>query len=293
MQLKFKHLWVMGTLLLTGSVLYMGCTKDAGGNDNNNIPAGKANISVYLSDAPVNYQNVLIDIRQVAVKIDTCQHNGDPDHNQPGCDHDHDQHNSNCEIWDTLNLTPGVYDLLTFRNGLDTIIANGITFNGKIERIQFVLGTNNSVVVDSVSHPLNLFNNQNYFYINIGRDHIDSITSNNFQLHLDFDLAHSIQLINGQYWLRPQMNPFSVHHTGEISGKITPRHSFGFVKAYNQTDSAFALPFFDGDFKIRSLPQGTYSVLIKGINGYSDSLINNIVVTRHSNTHLGNILLHQ
>jgi hypothetical protein len=274
------------------SVILYSCQKEVSVDTGSN-PGATNKLSVYLADGPTYYQKVLIDIQQIAVKLDTCKRNGDPDdHNRPGCDDDHDSLSANCEIWDTLSIHPGVYDLLALRNGLDTLLASGFILNGKIERIKVTLGNNNSVVADSISHPLNLLNNQHFVYINIGRDHLDSLSSNNLQLYLDFDLQHSIAYVGGQYWLKPVLKPFGRHAFGEIEGKIRPVHSHGLVKAYNATDSAFALPWDEGEFKIRGLKEGTYSLFIDGINGYKDTTITNIVVQRNRDTQLGTIQLH-
>jgi len=291
MKSNLKLVWPAGVVVLTLSLFFYSCNKENSATAD--IPPGNAKLSVYLTDGPMDFQKVLIDIQQIAVKVDTCRRNHDDDRDQPGCDDDHDQHNSNCEIWDTLTIRPGVYDLLKLRNGLDTLLASGFIINGKIERIKFTLGTNNIVMADSVMHPLNLLNNQNFVYVNIKRDHLDSLSSNNFQLYLDFDLARSIRLINGQYWLKPVLKPFGKHSSGEIDGKVRPVHSFGMIKAYNSTDTAFAMPQDEGEFKIRGLKDGTYSLFIDGINGYKDSIINNITVTRSRETQLGTIVLHQ
>jgi hypothetical protein len=291
MKSNSRPLRATGILLLTLSLFFYACNKEISASSD--IPPGNAKLSVYLTDGPLDFQKVLIDIQQIAVKVDTCHRNHDDDHDQPGCDDDHDQHNSNCEIWDTLSIRPGVYDLLKLRNGLDTLLASGFIINGKVERIKFTLGTNNSVMADSVVHPLNLINNQNFVYVNIKRDHLDSLSSNNFQLYLDFDLAHSIRIINGQYWLKPVLKPFGKHSSGEIEGKVRPVHSFGLIKAFNATDTAFAMPQDEGEFKIRGLKDGVYNLFIDGINGYKDSTIINITVTRNRDTQLGTILLHQ
>ncbi|MBS1512131.1 MAG: DUF4382 domain-containing protein [Bacteroidetes bacterium] len=285
-------LWLGGIAVVAICLFFYSCQKETSAAGDN-IPAGQQKVSVYLADGPTDYQQVLIDIQQIAVKVDTCHRNGDDDHDQPGCDDDHDQHHSNCEIWDTLNINPGVYDLLKLRNGLDTLLASGFTINGKILRIKLTLGTNNSVMADSVIHPLHLINNQNFVYVNILRQHLDSLTSNNFQLYLDFDLQHSIFYIGGQYWLKPVLKPFSLHSFGEIEGKVRPVHSFGLIQAYNATDTGYALPFDQGEFKIRGLKAGTYSVLIKGANGYKDSTISNVTVVQHQDTQVGTIVLHQ
>jgi hypothetical protein len=292
--MKTKAKIIFGVAISFAALFFFySCQKEITGN-NSNIPAGKMKFSVMLTDGPYDFQKVLVDIQQIAVKVDTCRRNHDnDDHNRPGCDDDHDSLERHCEIWDTLDINPGVYDLLTLRNGVDTLLANGFLINGKIERIKLTLGTNNSVMVDSVVHPLHLINDQHFVYVNIHHEDLDSLSSSNFQLFLDFDLARSIRLINGEYWLKPVLKPFGQHSTGEIEGKIRPVHSFGIIKAYNATDTAFARPADEGEFKIRGLKEGTYSLFIDGINGYQDTTINNILVRRNRDTQAGTIQLHQ
>lgn len=279
-------------LIIAMALFFYACQKELS-TGMGNIPAGKTKLSVFLTDGPYDFQKVLVDIQRIEVKIDTCRRNDDEDHDGRGCDDDHDSLSSRCEIWDTLNIHPGVYDLMKLRNGTDTLLASGFLLQGKIERIKITLGNRDSVMVDSVVHDLKLINHQNFVFINIHREHLDSISSNNFQLFLDLNLAHSIKIINGEYWLKPVIKPFGEHSSGEIEGKIRPVHSFGLIKAFNATDTAFAKPWDEGEFKIRGLKDGTYSLFVDGINGFQDTTITNIMVTRGHDTKLGTIQLHQ
>jgi hypothetical protein len=257
------------------------------------VPAGKYKLSVFLTDGPLDFQKVLVDIQRVEVKLDTCKRNNDDDddHHGPGHDDDHDSLNRHCEIWDTLDIRPGIYDLLQLRNGTDTLLASGFLLQGKIKRIKLTLGTRDSVMVDSMMKVLRLVNNQNFVYIDIKKEHLDSLSSNNFHLYLDFDLARSIKYINGEYWLKPKIKPFGKHSTGEIEGKVRPVHSFGTIMAYNATDTAYARPWDQGEFKIRGLREGTYSLFIQGINGYQDTTLTNLIVRRGKETKVGLIQL--
>ena len=293
MKLTTRSMALVGTALLSISLLFNACQKDDISNPNDNVPPGSSRFAVYLTDGPYDFQQVLVDIQQIAVKLDTCHRNHDDDHNYPGCDDDHDQYNSNCEIWDTLDIRPGVYDLLKLRNGVDTLLASGFVLNGKVLRIKFTLGDNNSLMADSVIHPIKLVNNQHFVYVDIKKQHLDSLSSNNFQLYLDFDLARSIKYYNGQYWMKPVLKPFGHHSTGEIEGKVRPPHSYGSIRVINGTDTSFARPENEGRFKIRGLREGTYSLWIEGRNGYLDSTINNITVQRARETDIGTIQLHK
>jgi Domain of unknown function (DUF4382) len=277
-------------------IFFVACQKETSVSNPNNIPQDKAKLSVYITDGPLDFiQKVLVDIQRIEVKIDTCRRNdAEDDHdNRSGCDDDHDSLEHRCEIWDTLAIHPGVYDLLKLRNGVDTLLASGFIPKGKIERIKITLGTNNSIMVDSIVHPLNFLNNQNFLFVNIHREHLDSLSANNLKLLLDFDLFRSIKFINGQLFIRPFLKPFSDHSSGRIEGKVKPKGSFGTIYAFNTAkDTAFARPDDDdGEFKIRGLKEGTYSLFVDGINGYRDTTINNIEIRREKEVKLGTIEL--
>lgn len=275
-------------LLVIAAIVFAACQKSLNGTSET-IPAGKNKLSIYLLDGPLDYQQVNIDIQAIYVKVDTCKHYDDEDKD---CDDYKDSVEKECDIWDTLSIHPGVYDLLKLQNGVDTLLASGFVPQGHIEKIKFVLGTNNTVMVDSSIKPLNLKDGKNYIYFKIGHENIDSISNNNLELFLDFDLARSIKYENGKYWLKPSIKPFGNHATGEIEGKVRPVDAHGMIKAYNTTDTAFAFPdHHEGEFKIRGLKPGTYSVFIEGKNGYKDSIISNVDVKRDRETDLGKIVL--
>jgi Domain of unknown function (DUF4382) len=296
--MKTSRKLLFASFIAVASIIFFAaCQKETSvSGDDNTIPAGKAKLSVYLTDGPLDFiQSVMVDIQRIEVKIDTCRKNDDDDDhdNRPGCDDDHDSLERRCEIWDTLKIRAGVYDLLKLRNGVDTLLGSGLIPKGKIERIKIVLGSNNSITIDSVVHPLRFLNNQNFLFVNIHREHFDDLSLNNLKLLLDFDLFRSIRFVNGQFILRPVLKLFSDRSTGRIEGKVKPKGSFGTIYAFNSAkDTAFARPDDDdGEFKIRGLKEGTYSLFIDGINGYRDTTINNIDVRREKEVKLGTIEL--
>ena len=85
-------------------------------------------IRFLLTDAPGDYQAVNIDVRSVRVII-------------------------NDSIID-LETNQGVYNLLDFVNGKDTLIVNDEIPAGMLSQVRLVLGENNSVVRDSLMHGM-------------------------------------------------------------------------------------------------------------------------------------------
>ena len=71
-----------------------------------------------------------------------------------------------------------------------------------------------------------------------------------------------------------------MQHFGKIEGKVFPHGALPFVKAFNATDPASAIPENDGEYKIRGLKEGVYSIKFTGSNGYGDTTISNILVQK-------------
>lgn len=303
---------LLPVIILSALGIFIACRKEGSTTAAGNIPAGKEKLSIFLTDGPYDFQKVLVDIKSIQVLVDTCHRVGDPDegendqggdnnesHHDNGDGEHHDHHDgapdSACAIWTTLSINPGIYDLLKLRNGADTLLGSSFVPLGKIIKIKITLGNDNTIMADSVISPLKIRDNQDYVIISLRNELLDSIAPNNFHTILDFNLAQSITFEDSTYWLKPTIRAFSEKNTGSIEGKVRPAHSFGIIQAYNATDTAYALPDEDneGEFKIRGLKQGTYSVLIKGIDGYMDSTINKVQVAASEEAELGKIILHK
>lgn len=252
-------------------LLFVSCNKET------TDTSTQRKLSVYLTDGPGDYQHVYVDIQSVEVSLDTCDGPSD----------------DSCRVVQQLAINPGIYDLLTLSNGVDTLLASGFLLNGDIKRICLTLGSNNAVVVDSVSYPLTLPGAVSRTCINLGREHLDSLSSNTLQLYLDFDVERSIvRTGNGRYILKPVLHAFANHSTGAISGKVRPPGSYRLIRAASQTDTGYARPtprHHNGEFMIRGLDAGTYDVFIEGANGYRDTSITGVQVSRNRRNDIGNI----
>jgi len=254
-------------------------------------------LSVFLTDGPGDFEKVLVKINSVEVKLDTShagsgmRESDDDDRNDLiDDDDDDDDHRSHDQYgqWDTLNFTPGIYDLLTLRNGADTLLAQG-NFAGRVRKIRLGIGSVN-VVIDGEVYPVQMLNPSNYIYVKIEDDHLRS-NGRDHQVWLDFDISRSIVEIDGRYYLKPVLKPFNDDSYARLEGEVKPSGAATIISVYNATDTSTAIPDDDGEFRIRGLREGTYSVLYDGSNGYMDTVISNVELRRGRETELPEVVL--
>ncbi|MGZ3849077.1 MAG: DUF4382 domain-containing protein [Flavisolibacter sp.] len=287
-----KRIMTAAIALFTATAVFLvACKKETSGTGSQN----PKNLSVYLTDDPCQFDSVFIDIRTVEVKLDTSKEHRDDDHfgdKDENGDDDHEHHDS-FGYWDTLNIRPGVYNIMKLRNGLDTLLGSANLPAGALRKIRITLGTDNTLFNGGVSYPLQLLPGTNhYVYIKTHQEDFDQDDAVNARVWLDFDVCRSIIQENGQYYLKPGIRPFGNHQRGQIEGRVLPRLARSFIKAYNATDTATAIPGDEGEFRIRGLKEGTYSVLYMGFNGYKDTLVSNVQVYRGKETKLPLVTLH-
>lgn len=292
MKLTQKVFFGWSIMAVSLSLIIMACQKESAAA---NSAGSTKKLSVYLADDPCQYDSVSIDIRTVEVKIDTnTEHMSDDHFGDNDNDKDDDNKgNDNFGKWDTLTINAGVYNILKLRNGIDTLLGDANVAKGSIRKIRLTLGTKNSVVKNGITYPLSLLSGiNNYVYIKINKEHEDIISTAQSAIWIDFDVCESIKLIGGQYYLKPFCKPFGLKNFGRVEGKVLPAAANAFVKAYNSTDSATAIPEDDGEYRIRGLKEGTYSISFKGSNGYSDTTITNVQIMNGQEANVSTVTLH-
>ena len=267
------------TVLTVVSVIVYACQKDISGTGNSDINKPHS-VTIFLTDhqTPI-FDSVFIDLQQLEIKLedDTIPNGG----------------------WISLNIRSGVYNILRFRNGLDTLFATGNLPNARIKKIRLTLGTQNSAMVNGQSFPLAVKNEDRQVVANLESNNFEITPGGQILFWIDFDAGNSIQLDNSGsgnnngYRLKSHIKIFSRSHSGRIEGKVLPGAANPIVKAIIGTDTATAIPEHNGEFKIVGLNAGTYKVLFDGQNNYSDTIINNVVVRNREDTHLPTITLHQ
>ncbi len=139
---------------------------------------GTTDLRIGLTDNPYNASEVNVDILEVRVNL-----------------------RDDSTGWVNLTTAAGIYNLLDLQNGLDTLIAQGVIPTGTLKEIRFVLGTDNSIKIDSTVYPLTIpSGSESGLKIKLNKQlnaTLDSLT-------IDFDAALSIyQTGTGEYQLKP------------------------------------------------------------------------------------------
>lgn len=282
--------FVAATLIAIVSLVAVACNKSTSVENG----PGIQQVNFMLTDGPGSYDNVFVDIKSLQIVIDTAREGS---RKRDTCNWDHIGSNRESRkdsglVWTTIPIKAGVYDILKFRNGLDTLFASANVPKGSVRLVRIEFGTNNSLVKDSVTHPLNLSPNlPNFIVIKLKGHEFEEFASRRHRLWLDFDVRRSIIEANGRFYLVPVMHTFVEKNTASVAGKVKPRNAKAVITLFNNTDTAYALPNKDGEFKMRGLKDGTYKLFVKASNGYRDTTINNVVVVQPKTTSVGVIEL--
>jgi len=288
--MKTKGIFLgFASMIMAFAILFSACTKSGMGSGNG--------LQVYLTDAPTDLAAVSLDILKVEAKVDNDDKHRDDDRYGDSDDDkdDHSQRKDNYGEWVDLNVTAGVINVLELRNGVEKLIAASTNIQGKVRKIRITLGTKNSVTLqDNTVIPLNILNDtQNMIYIKLndehrGRGSDDRTTA----VRIDVDLGNSVVLIGGKSDLNPGVRPFCNETFGEVEGKVLPLDAKAVVRIKDAAGfNAVALPFRGGEFKIRGLKAGTYTVTVEALAPYKPQIINNVVVKKGEDTELGTIIL--
>lgn len=231
-------------------------------------------LTVYLTDAPADYDAVNIEVVGIQVKASS-------DPGEGG--------------WTTMPMavSPVVYNLLEFTNGMETLLSTFELPSGKVSQLRLILGDNNSIVVNGISSALPMevpSGSESGLKFNI---HADLIPGIEYKLWIDFDMARSV-VDNGAgaYILKPVLRTFTEATSGAIKGVVLPLDANAMVQATNGIGIISAIPDqVTGAFLIRGVPPGTWSILIDANNLYTDKTINNIIVTTGEVADIGSITL--
>lgn len=259
------------------------------------VIAGQSTVKLYLTDDPsLVFDKVLLDIQKVEVKVeDSAQESHEMEHQ--GESDDKDSKGDTSGGWKAVSIHAGVYDILQFRNGLDTLFGS-ISFpaNTELKKIRITLGSNNSVVFGGTSFPLTVKGNDNIIVVKISESAANFNQGSLSTIWMDVDAGRSIRKNGNTFELRPSIKLFSKEVTGGVEGRVLPKDAKAVVMAINGTDTATAKPEDEGEFKFNGLKAGTYSFVYHATaNNYKDTTVANVTVRTKEDTKLPTITLHK
>lgn len=214
-----------------------------------NKSENKATLSVRLTDAPADYEEVLIDVKEVMINVST-----EGDENG----------------WQTMEgMNAGVYNLLDFTNGMDTLLAEQELAAGKVSQMRLVLGDDNQVKKNGEYYELKTpSSQQSGLKFNIHADLVEGVT---YKLWIDFDAGRSIvEKGNGTFSLKPVIRTFTEATSGAIKGEVSPVEAKPYVMAISANNDTLATyaDTASGKFLIKGVEPGTYTVNLLPIEGY-------------------------
>lgn len=227
-----------------------------------------ARLEIRLTDAPGDYEAVYVDIQGVEINSES----GDGG-------------------WKQLEVNKGVYNLIEFTNGLDTLLATAVVPAGKIEQIRLKLGDDNTVVIDGDTKDLTTPSaQQSGVKLNVHAELLEGIT---YKLWLDFDAARSVvETGSGKFNLKPVIRTYTDAQSGAIKGVVTPAESLPAVFAISGQDTV-ATTYADeaGTFLLKAVPEGTYMVSFDPKEGFEPFQKSDVSVSTGQVTDLGIVAL--
>lgn len=251
--------------------LFFSCQKNGTSSNTTNLPAS---FTVKLVDAPVSYEKVLIDIQDVQIKSST-------DNSDTG--------------WKSLTISrKGLYNILDFKNGLDTLLGTINLPAGTISQLRLVLGTNNKVQYQGIlSNMTTPSAQQSGLKLLINATLLEGI---NYVYWIDFDAAKSIvHTGSNNFILKPVIKVFTQANSGAVKGILSPASSKALVFAINSLNDTIGTTQIDtttGSFLLNGLAAGTYNISMHVTNGTrKDSTKSNVVVTNGVVNDLGTVIL--
>ncbi len=215
-----------------------------------------ATLQVNLTDAPGDFEQVLIDVQDVQIHASSNESQGN---------------------WTSLDVKKGVYNLLDFRNGMDTMLASIELPAGNISQMRLILGSDNKVKVNGVLYDLQTPSAmQSGLKFNINAQLTEGIT---YKLLLDFDAGHSIvETGNGTYLLKPVIRTSNEATSGAIKGVVSPSQALPYIFTVAGSDTIGTIAADDGHFLLCGVPEGTYTVVFQPKSGYSETNVENVKV---------------
>lgn len=178
----------------------------------------------------------------------------------------------------SLTTNQGIYNLLEFVNGKDTLLVDDQLPSGYMSQIRLILGEENTVMIDSVLYDLKTPSaQQSGLKLNV---HEEIIAGEAYAYVIDFVVEKSIvETGNGKYILKPVIKVYSEAVSGSIQGVAQAAEARALVSAIREDDTVSTYAdTLSGAFLIRGLYEGSYDLLFSTVEGFKDTTISGVGV---------------
>jgi hypothetical protein len=247
---------------------------------------GATKLEVRLTDAPGNYQAVVLDVQQLEV------HLNDP---------------NNPSGWQTLAFTPQAINILDYVNGKSALLVSTDFAPGDIQEIRLILGPNSYVVgTDNQRYDLKTPSGQTSG-VKLKLQNVTVPAGTTYQLLLDFDAAKSIVERGNwkpgndkkeRYLLKPVVRVVAQATLAGLSGTVNPAAARPQVLAIRSSilgpDTVSTFADASGAFQLNGLAAGTYQVQFfptttapTGQPAYKNVVVPGVTVLTNQVTSLG------
>lgn len=256
-----RSLLFVSLIFLITSAIFSACSTESNST--------KGTLKIGLTDAPANFDQVNIEIRQVLVNKDE-----DAEPNEEGEAEGDDEEDENG--WYAIMEDSITVNLLDYQNGAVLPLGETELEAGQYNQIRLLLGTNNNVVIGGESFPLTTPSAQQSGYkLNV---QADVEAEQVYDLVIDFDASQSIVVTgNSRFLLKPVLRTVQVQEQASIAGTVLPIEAEPYIYAIMNDDTVGTQPDNEGGFKLIGLEEGTYNVQFSPTNeAYADSLIEGI-----------------
>lgn len=273
--------------LMIATFVSLGLTACSEDDSSGTDGQGTANLTVRMTDAPGDYEEVNIDVQDVQVQVDSeteAEVEGETDAEADG--------------WVSLSgVQTGVYDLLKLTGGITQILADSEVPAGYMSQIRLVLGSNNTIKVDGETKPLNTPSaQQSGLKLQVNEDLEDG---ENYAFLLDFDVEKSIVAQgNGGYSLKPVIRINTDANAGMVIGTVVVPADLeievqSLVTLSNGEMTISAYTDAEGNFALNAVPVGVYSleVIPEADANLMPAGIGTVEVKANETTDLGEISL--
>lgn len=264
---NIKVLVAQFCVIAISSIVIGGCS---GADDGSQT----ARVMVRMTDAPGDYDEVNVDVRDVLIKSTT-----DSDDSKG---------------WVSVGtVTPKIYNLLDLTAGVNVLLADNLIPSGYLGQIRLLLGDKNTAVKNGVIYNLSTPSaQQSGLKLKINQTLVAGAT---YDFLLDFDVARSVVKAgnSGNYNLHPVINVSTEATSGVIKGVLNPVLKGYQVEVVVAVGTGVISTYTNdlGEFQLNGVPAGTYTLTLtpEVASGKAPIIINNVIVVNGKITNVGSV----